>query len=187
MQTHTHTLYNLFECVTHHSGSSQVLLFQQCSMTSLLSHTAVLTLCSKRFPVIEKKLQNEKANKTTLGLHSLHCHFELTQGHFRSSFRIFSCQKCINVLTFICHCIKMCFFLRQGHTLISEMLDCTYVFVCVCVSLRSSVLLWGLHWAGLLQWICVSDRFWLILSKMDWLSRLHAAVPRPWAGRPQPL
>ncbi len=119
--------------MTHHSGSSQVLLFQQCSMTSLLSHTAVLTLCSKRFPVIEKKLQNEKANKTTLGLHSLHCHFELTQGHFRSSFCIFSCQKFINELTFICHCIKMCFFLRQGHTLISEMLDCTYVFVCVCV------------------------------------------------------
>ncbi len=133
MQTHTHTLYNLFECVTHHSGSSQVLLFQQCSMTSLLSHTAVLTLCSKRFPVIEKKLQNEKANKTTFGLHSLHCHFELTQGHFRSSFCIFSCQKCINELTFICHCVKMCFFLHQGHTLISEMLDCTYVFVCVCV------------------------------------------------------
>lgn len=51
----------------------------------------------------------------------------------------------------------------------------------------ASVLLWGIHWAGILQRHRVPDGLWRPLSEMDRFPRLCHAVSGPRAGRPQLL
>lgn len=51
----------------------------------------------------------------------------------------------------------------------------------------ASLLLWGLHRVGILQWHRVPDGLWRPLSEMDRVSGLCDAVPGPRARRPQLL